>query len=324
MKVLVGLIASVIVFMIVYPVLYTIGGIHEGVSIIIGLISAVSIFAMIIKNMTIKEVMSSIVSYSKEVSEGTKIDDRFYAVAEQEIDRGNIDAGLWSKALVYAKGNETVRKAEYIKLRARQLHKQTTSTQQAQQETVPSEPEQKTTKSTTPSNNRSRNEILIFIGIMFALFVVVLMICGFFDSFFLKILLSGSVEQQQDPLPKNFKLGTYSRCENESKQIFITKSECEKELTYNDSKWLSFEADFTGDLGYPNFIIEAFRNSGVDKSSGEKFSWRVKGKFIIIDYPDIARTEIINIISEGFFEVNRVGSSSDDNEYYVWRYYSRK
>ena len=47
----------------------------------------------------------------------------YYAQAEQEINNGTIDQGLWAKALVNAKGNEAIRKAEYIKLRARQFNK---------------------------------------------------------------------------------------------------------------------------------------------------------------------------------------------------------
>lgn len=52
------------------------------------------------------------------------IDNTCYAVAEQEADSGNVDSGLWSKALVNARGNEDKRKVEYIKLRAKEIHKQ--------------------------------------------------------------------------------------------------------------------------------------------------------------------------------------------------------
>lgn len=51
-------------------------------------------------------------------------DSRYYGQAEEEINAGTIDQGLWSKSLVKAKGNEDVRKAEYIKLRAKQLQKE--------------------------------------------------------------------------------------------------------------------------------------------------------------------------------------------------------
>lgn len=48
------------------------------------------------------------------------------AQAEREVESGQIDAGLWSQALVKAKGNEQLRKVEYMKLRAKQLKKQST------------------------------------------------------------------------------------------------------------------------------------------------------------------------------------------------------
>ncbi len=48
----------------------------------------------------------------------------FLALAEEEVDRGQIDKGLWAQALVKAKGNEELRKVEYMKLRARQLKRE--------------------------------------------------------------------------------------------------------------------------------------------------------------------------------------------------------
>ena len=46
---------------------------------------------------------------------------QYYGQAEQELNDGVVDKGLWAKAFTKAKGNEDLRKAEYIKLRARQL-----------------------------------------------------------------------------------------------------------------------------------------------------------------------------------------------------------
>ena len=40
-------------------------------------------------------------------------------VAFEELNTGNVDKYIWAQALVAAKGDETVAKAEYIKLRAR-------------------------------------------------------------------------------------------------------------------------------------------------------------------------------------------------------------
>lgn len=53
-----------------------------------------------------------------------KVDSSFSAIAEKEVETESIDEGLWGKALVRAKRNELVRKAEYIKLRAKELQQQ--------------------------------------------------------------------------------------------------------------------------------------------------------------------------------------------------------
>lgn len=46
-----------------------------------------------------------------------------YAQAEEEYNNGEIDKRLWSQALINAKGDESLRKVEYMKLRAKQLKK---------------------------------------------------------------------------------------------------------------------------------------------------------------------------------------------------------
>ena len=48
----------------------------------------------------------------------------FYAVAEEEYDGGMVDKGLWSQAIVEAKGDESLRKVEYMKLRVMQLKRE--------------------------------------------------------------------------------------------------------------------------------------------------------------------------------------------------------
>lgn len=82
----------------------------------------------IFKNVkTIKEYSSDIVSASKDVINATSDlkpeNTKFYNIAENEVDSGNIDRDLWSLALVKAHGNENLRKVEYIKLRVKQLKK---------------------------------------------------------------------------------------------------------------------------------------------------------------------------------------------------------
>ena len=44
-----------------------------------------------------------------------------YALAETEVNEGRQDLELWAKALIKAKGNEELRKVEYMKLRVLQL-----------------------------------------------------------------------------------------------------------------------------------------------------------------------------------------------------------
>ncbi len=75
-----------------------------------------------------KESIANALAYAKTTTEEISSliedkDSKFYAIAEQEIIDNVIDAGLWSQALVKAKGNENLRKVEYMKLRVKQLKK---------------------------------------------------------------------------------------------------------------------------------------------------------------------------------------------------------
>jgi len=77
---------------------------------------------------SVKETIADGVSYVKTTSEdiSSLVDDKdaeFYALAEQEIKDDVINNGLWSQALVKAKGDENLRKIEYMKLRVKQLKK---------------------------------------------------------------------------------------------------------------------------------------------------------------------------------------------------------
>ena len=47
--------------------------------------------------------------------------EEFYARAEEEVESGNVIKSIWSKALVNSKGNESLRKVEYMKLPAKQI-----------------------------------------------------------------------------------------------------------------------------------------------------------------------------------------------------------
>ena len=75
-----------------------------------------------------KESIANALAYAKTTTEEISSlvedkDSKFYAIAEQEIIDNVIDTGLWSQALVKAKGNENLRKVEYMKLRVKQLKK---------------------------------------------------------------------------------------------------------------------------------------------------------------------------------------------------------
>jgi hypothetical protein len=63
----------------------------------------------------------------------SSIEDKYadlYAKAEEEYDNGEIDKGLWSQAFIKAKGDENLRKVEYMKLRAKQIKKKSSQANQ--------------------------------------------------------------------------------------------------------------------------------------------------------------------------------------------------
>ena len=85
-------------------------------------------FKKLNEDKSIKETIADGVSYVKTTSEdiSSLVDDKdakFYAIAEQEINDDVVNNGLWSQALVKAKGDENLRKVEYMKLRVKQLKK---------------------------------------------------------------------------------------------------------------------------------------------------------------------------------------------------------
>ena len=98
------------------------------ISVIIGILGIIFSFNKLNSYKTMKETIADGVSYVKSTSEdiSSLVDDKdseFYAIAEQEIKDDVINNGLWSQALVKAKGDENLRKVEYMKLRVKQLKK---------------------------------------------------------------------------------------------------------------------------------------------------------------------------------------------------------
>lgn len=79
----------------------------------------------IFKNLkTAKEYFINLSTFTKDIINYTDISSentKYYNIAEQEINTNNVDKGLWALSLVKSKGNEELRKAEYIKLRVKQL-----------------------------------------------------------------------------------------------------------------------------------------------------------------------------------------------------------
>lgn len=99
------------------------------IAIGLGILSMIVIFKKLNGNKSLKESIADGVAYAKTTTEDISSiidekDSKFYAIAEQEMDDNIIDKGLWSQALVKAKGDENLRKVEYMKLRVKQLKKQ--------------------------------------------------------------------------------------------------------------------------------------------------------------------------------------------------------
>jgi len=97
-------------------------------AIISGVIALVISLYKIKAGKTGSAIASDAIGAIKDIKESieSNIDSKqaeYFAIAEQEYEDGKIDKGLWSQALVKAKGNENLRKVEYMKLRAKQLKK---------------------------------------------------------------------------------------------------------------------------------------------------------------------------------------------------------
>jgi uncharacterized protein YxeA len=95
--------------------------------VILGVIAAgISLFKSNVIGEASSKLASDTIGAVKDVKETieSNIDSKqaeFFAIAEKEYEAGEIDKGLWSQALVKAKGDDNLRKVEYMKLRAKQL-----------------------------------------------------------------------------------------------------------------------------------------------------------------------------------------------------------
>jgi hypothetical protein len=130
MKIIISLVIGVVVLFGICIITYEITKSRE-LTWIVGVIlclTAIYISFKKINGISVKESIADVVAYIKSTTGdiSSLVDDRdskFYAISEKEIDKGIIDDGLWSQALVKAKGDENLRKIEYMKLRVKQLKK---------------------------------------------------------------------------------------------------------------------------------------------------------------------------------------------------------
>lgn len=85
-------------------------------------IASLVVFLISMKFLTIsgRDLVSRLVFVVQDVNNNVKQRKSIlYAQAEEEFDKGEIDKGLWSQALVKANGDEKLRKVEYMKLRVK-------------------------------------------------------------------------------------------------------------------------------------------------------------------------------------------------------------
>lgn len=130
MKIILSLIIGVVVWFGMGSLTHEITRSNElswTIGILFGLV-AIYISFKKIGGTSVKESIADGVSYVKSTTEdiSSLVDDKdskFYAIAEKEIKDNIIDSGLWSQALVKAKGDENLRKVEYMKLRVKQIKK---------------------------------------------------------------------------------------------------------------------------------------------------------------------------------------------------------
>lgn len=92
----------------------------------VGIISAVMFFLIALfflnKRNIVADAAASVKSLGDDIHSKIESNEAdFLAIAESEVNEGLVDDALWSQALIKANGNESQRKFQYMKLRARQL-----------------------------------------------------------------------------------------------------------------------------------------------------------------------------------------------------------
>ena len=117
---------------VTYDVMQINYAISDGVALIGSSIISIFIFSSLYKerNISLMSTMSTTISAVKDIKDSIEFDLEeksadFYAKAEEEYDKGEVNKGLWSQAFIKSKGDESLRKLEYMKLRVKQLKKNT-------------------------------------------------------------------------------------------------------------------------------------------------------------------------------------------------------
>ncbi len=117
---------GIVYLMIFIPMDAKVGN-NPGVAVAlpVSIIAAIFIFKKLTKGNSMSDTIVESISATKEISSRVEEKDAdFYVIAEEEINKGQINKSLWSQALVKANGKEELRKVEYMKLRAKQLRKE--------------------------------------------------------------------------------------------------------------------------------------------------------------------------------------------------------
>lgn len=131
MKFIKAIIFAAIAWFPIFVTIYTITGRSNDPSLVVASIISVIIFFIVINKDSGGSgatLASAAIGKVKDIKDEIELNLEeksadFYAQAEEEYDNGEIDKGLWSQALVKAKGDENLRKVEYMKLRVKQLKK---------------------------------------------------------------------------------------------------------------------------------------------------------------------------------------------------------
>ncbi len=94
----------------------------NGIAIFAAIVSFLIAYNILKSRNIIAGTAASVKSLGDDICAKIEANDSDYlSIAEKEVNEGDVDDALWSQALVKAKGVESQRKYQYMKLRSRQL-----------------------------------------------------------------------------------------------------------------------------------------------------------------------------------------------------------